>query len=86
MVYQIHGDNCLSRGSIYNWYMRFQNSPKNLNNDEHVKQPKSMVTDDFIETMRWFIEHQIKSAIKLMEMELGMFKTSIYSILRKHFG
>jgi len=51
-----------------------------------VGQPKSVITENSIETVREFIKNQPKSSLKFMEIELNISKTSIYRILTAHLG
>ena len=47
-------------------------------------QPKFVITENCIETVREFIKNQPKSSLKFMEMKLNISKTSIYRIWTEH--
>jgi len=84
LMKQVYGDDCLSRSRVHEWFQRFQS--EDINDDEHVGQPKSVITENSIETVREFIKNQPKSSLKFMEIELNISKTSIYRILNEHLG
>jgi len=65
---QVNGDDCLSRSRVHEWYHRFQSGREDINDDEHVGQPKSLITENSIETVREFIKNQPKSSLKFMEI------------------
>jgi len=79
-------DDCLSRSRVHEWFQRFQNGREDINDDEHVGQPKSVITESSIETVREFKKNQPKSSLKFMGIELNISKTSIYRILTEHLG
>lgn len=49
-------------------------------NIDQLVGPKFVITDDSIETVRCFIQHEPKFSLKLMEVEMDTFKTPIYYI------
>jgi len=57
LMKQVYGDDCLSRSRV----QRFQSGREDINDDEHVGQPKSGITENSIETVREFIKNQPKS-------------------------
>lgn len=86
LMKQVYGDDCLSRSRVHEWYSRFKEGREDLNDGEHVGQPKFVITKDSIETVREFVKEQPKSSLKFMEMELDISKSSIYRILTEHLG
>jgi len=54
---QVYGDDCLSRGRVHEWFQSFQSGREDINDDEHVGQPKSGITENSIETVREFIKN-----------------------------
>jgi len=56
LMKQVYGDDCLSRSRVHEWFQRFQNGREDINDDEHVGQPKSVITENSIETVREFIK------------------------------
>jgi len=81
LMKQVYGDDCLSRSRVHEWFQRFQSGREDMNDDEHVGQPKSVIIENSIETVREFIKNQPKSSLKFMEIELNISKISIYRIL-----
>jgi len=86
LMKQVYGDDCLSRSRVHEWFQRFQSGREDINDDEHVDQPKSVITENSIETVCEFLKNQPKSSLKFMEIELNVSKTSIYRILTNHLG
>jgi len=86
LMKQVCGDDCLSRSRVHEWFQRFQSGREDIHDDEHVGQPKSVITENSTETLRQFIKKQPKSSLKFMEIELNISKTSIYRILTEHLG
>jgi len=69
LMKQVYGDDCLSRSRVHEWFQRFQSGREDINDDEHVGQLKSVITENSIETVREFIKNQPKSSLKFMEIE-----------------
>jgi len=84
LMKQVYGDDCLSRTRVHEWFQRFQSGREDINDNEHVGQPKSVITENSIETAREFIKNHPKSSLKFMEIELNISKTSIYRILTEN--
>jgi len=42
LMKQVYGDDCLSRSRVHEWFQRFQSGREDINDDEHVGQPKSV--------------------------------------------
>lgn len=81
MLMKVYGDNCLSRGRVHEWFTRFKEGRESLEDDEHVGQPKFVITPENIEKVREFIKNEPKSSVRYMEMELNISKDSIHRIL-----
>jgi len=58
LVKQVYGDDFLSRSRVHEWFQRFQSGREDINDDEHVGQPKSVITENSIETVPEFIKNQ----------------------------
>jgi len=86
LMQQVYGDDCLSRGRVHEWYMRFKNGRENINDDPHVGQAKFVITPESIEKVRDFLNIHPKSSLRFMEIELGMSKDSIHRILTEKLG
>ena len=86
MMIQVYGDNCLSRSRVHEWYKRFSEGRESLEDDEHVGQPKFVITPNNIEKVREFIKREPKSSVRYMEMELNISKDSIHRILTEVLG
>lgn len=84
LMKKAYGDDCLSRSGVHKWFQRFQSGRQDISDDQHVGQPKSVITENSIETVREFIKNHPKSSLKFMETELNISKTSIYRILTEH--
>jgi len=63
LMKQVYGDDCLSRSRVHEWFQRFQNGREDIYDDEHVGQPKSVITENSIETVREFIKNQTETEI-----------------------
>jgi len=85
LMKQVYGDDCLSRSIVHELFQRFQSGREDINYDENVGQPKSVITENSIETVREFIKNQ-KSSLKFIQIELNISKTLIYRILTEHLG
>lgn len=88
ILIKVYGDDCLSRGRVHERYTRLKvkEGRESLEDDEHVGQPKSVITQENIEIVRVFIKNQPKSSLRFMEVELNMSKDSIHRILSEHLG
>ncbi|XP_018406162.1 PREDICTED: putative uncharacterized protein FLJ37770 [Cyphomyrmex costatus] len=86
LMQQVYGDDCLSRGRVHEWYTRFKNGRKDINDDSHVGQAKFVITPESIEKVRDFLNIHPKSSLRFMEIELGMSKDSIHRILTEKLG
>lgn len=64
----------------------FKEGREDLNDDQNVGQPKSVITEDSIKTVRELFKEQPKSSVKFMEMELNISKSTIHRILTEHLG
>jgi len=78
LMKQVYGDDCLSRTRVHEWFQRFQSGREDINDNEHVGQPKSVITENSIETAREFIKNHPKSSLKFMEIELILYWIYIY--------
>jgi len=74
LMKQVYGDDCLSRSRVHERFQCFQSGREDINDDEHVSQPKSVITENSIETVREFIKNQTKSSLKFVEIEFGLTK------------
>lgn len=86
LMQQVYGDDCLSRSRVHEWFKRFQEGRETLEDDQHVGQPKFVITPPNIEKVREFIKAEPKSSLRYMEMELNISRDSIHRILTDHLG
>lgn len=61
-----HDDDCLSRSRIYEWFKRFKEGRKDLQ-DERSGRRKDVVNEKNTEIVREFIKKEPKSSLKYME-------------------
>ena len=86
MMQKVYGDGCLSLHTIYEWFKRSKEGREDLNDDQRSGQPRSAVNKENIEIVLEFIKKEPKSSLRYMEIELNIFKDSIYRILTEHLG
>ena len=84
MLKRVYGDDCLSRSRIREWFKRFQEGRKALEDDESSGQPINVANEENATIVREFIRKEPKSSLKYMESELGISAASIYRILTEN--
>jgi hypothetical protein len=55
LIKQAYGDNALSRTRVFEWFARFRDGCKNLEDDRHSGRPTAVRTPDMIKTIRELI-------------------------------
>ena len=86
MMKKVYGDDCLCRSRIHEWFKRFQEGRKALEDDERSGRPRNVENEETAAIVREFIRKKPTSSMKFMESELGISAASIYRILRKIWG
>ncbi|KPU74674.1 uncharacterized protein Dana_GF27715 [Drosophila ananassae] len=61
---KVYGDDCLSRSRVHEWFQRFNSGREDINDDEQVGQPKSVITENSIEPVTQHLKDIIKEAKK----------------------
>ena len=69
MMKKVHGDDCLSRNRINEWFKRFQEGREALEDDDRLGRPRNVVSEENAEIVRGFIRKEPKSSLKYMESE-----------------
>ena len=86
MMEKVFGVDCLSRSCINDWFKRFQEGGKALEDDERSGLPRNVVNEENEEIVREFIRKEPKSSLKYMESELGISAASTYRIVTENLG
>ena len=86
MMKTVYDDDCLSRSRIHEWFKRFQEGRKALEEDKRSGLPRNVVNEENAEIVREFIRKGPKSSPKYMESELGISAASTYRILTEKLG
>ena len=71
MMKTVYGDDCLSRNRIHEWFKRFQDWRKALEDDKRSGRPRNVVNEENAEIVREFIRKKPKSSLKYMESKLA---------------
>ena len=58
--------------TIVEWFKRFEEERKALEDDERSGQPRNVVNEENAAVVREFIRKEPKSSLKYMESELGL--------------
>ena len=86
MMKNVYGDDCLSRSRIHEWFKRFHEGRKALEDDQRSGRPRNVVNEEQAEIVREFIRKEPKSSLKYMASELRISAESIYRILTENLG
>ena len=63
MMKKIYDDDCLSRSRIHEWFKRFQERRKALEDDERSRRPRNAVNEENAEIVSEFIRKEPKSSL-----------------------
>ena len=69
MMKKVYGDDCLSRSRIQEWFERFQEGRRALEDDEISDRPRNVVNEENAKTVREFIIKEPESSLKYMQSE-----------------
>lgn len=81
-----YGDKCLSKTQVFEWHRRFKQGREVVDDNERSGRPAEVITKQNVEKVRDFVKKTKKSSLRLMELELGISKTTIHRILTEKLG
>ena len=61
MMKKVYGDDCLSRSRIHEWFKRFQEGRKALEDDERSGRPRNVLNEENAAIVREFIRKEPKA-------------------------
>ena len=84
MMKKVSGDDCLSRSRIHEWFKRFQEERKALEDDERSGRPRNVVNEENAEIVREFIWKEIIA--ELHEIGIWNIRSVDLSYFDRKFG
>lgn len=83
MLHNAYGESCMSKGRAYEWYRRFKEGREDVNDDEHIGQPTTSVTEENIETTRKLVLENGSTSTRELATLLNVSYGSAETILKR---
>ena len=71
MVGKVHTDECLFQPTIHEWFKRFEEGRKDLNEGECLERPRSVVRKENVVIVREFMKKKPKYSLHLLKILKG---------------
>ena len=78
---KVYCDTALKKSAVHNWFSRFKNGQKRLEDDQRSGRPSTSRTAEMIEKVRHLIQCDRRMTIVELEQEVGISHGSIHAIL-----
>jgi len=72
MYTKAYGESAISKIRVYEWYKRFQNGRKNVENDERPGRLSTSTTDENVEKVKKIIMNDSQITIKEIADDVGI--------------
>ena len=86
MMQKAFGNECMSKTRIKEWYNRFKGGRTSVDSDSRSGRPSTTKKLDNIERVQLAIERDRRLAVRELENDLGIPKTTVWEILNKILG
>jgi len=67
----VYGDDCLSRGKVFEWYARLKNGRHSLEDDPREGRPSTSTTDENVERVRVLLSRNRRITVEMLSEELN---------------
>jgi transposase len=78
-----HGDEVLSRSSVFEWFKRLKDGPEDLQDDPRSGGPSTSRNADTIANVREMVTRDRRLTLRMMSNELNISKETILQILHE---
>lgn len=83
MMQKVYGDNCLSRGRIFDWHRQFREGREDLQDEYRQPKAKKSRTPEIIESAREIIASDPNATTRVIGGILGISSSTVQAILTK---
>lgn len=81
MMQKVYGDNCLSRGRIFDWHKQFREGRVELEDDYRQPKTRNARTPEMIENIREIITNDPNATTRVIADILGISNSTVQTIL-----
>ncbi|XP_060774022.1 protein GVQW3-like, partial [Neoarius graeffei] len=86
LLQQVYGDETMSRSWVFEWHKRFKEGPEDVEDDPRSRRPSTSGTEANIERVRQVVHGDRQLTVRLIAIELGMNRDSIWKIITEDLG